>query len=230
MITCNVRNVSTVKATSCADGSLEENHQTASLGGDLEVLMVRYQQADPGAPAELVGKLSPRLLGFFSKSKLTRPDAEHLLQEFWIRIHKARHTYRPGAPVLPWVYAIARYTLIDGHRRLNRTRWFQEIDSGHVPETRSPVTNVDLAVDMRRLIAKLPASQQQALLMLKVTGMSLAEVARATGSTVGAVKQRAHRAYVKLRSILDDQGYFKDVKKPRCPVTPPVSTTSVWSH
>lgn len=35
--------------------------------------------------------------------------------------------------------------------------------------------------------------------MMKVAGMSLEEVARATSSTVGAVKQRAHRAYRKLR-------------------------------
>ena len=37
--------------------------------------------------------------------------------------------------------------------------------------------------------------------MLKVSGMSLEEVARATGGTVGAVKQKAHRAYVKLREL-----------------------------
>ena len=230
MVTRNVRNASTVAATSRADGLLKGKHQATRFGGDLEQLMVRYQQADPGAPAELARKLSPRLLAFFSKSRLTRPDAEDLQQEFWIRLHKARHTYRPGAPVLPWIYAIARYTLIDSRRRLKRTPWFQEIDSGHVPETRSPGTNVDLALDMSRLIAKLPANQQQAFLLIKVTGMSLAEVARATGSTVGAVKQRAHRAYVRLRSILDDQGHCKDVKKPRCPVAPPVRTTSVWSH
>ena len=38
--------------------------------------------------------------------------------------------------------------------------------------------------------------------MLKVAGMSLEEVARATSSTVGAVKQKAHRAYEKLRETM----------------------------
>ncbi len=38
--------------------------------------------------------------------------------------------------------------------------------------------------------------------MLKVTGMSLEEVARATASSVGSVKQKAHRAYETLRKLL----------------------------
>jgi RNA polymerase sigma-70 factor (ECF subfamily) len=39
--------------------------------------------------------------------------------------------------------------------------------------------------------------------MLKISGLSLEEVARATGSSVGSVKQKAHRAYQKLRELLN---------------------------
>lgn len=53
-----------------------------------------------------------------------------------------------------------------------------------------------------RMIADLPEAQRETLLMLKVAGMSLEEVAKATSSTVGAVKQRAHRAYETLRRAL----------------------------
>jgi RNA polymerase sigma-70 factor (ECF subfamily) len=56
-----------------------------------------------------------------------------------------------------------------------------------------------------RLIASLPEAQREALVMLKVSGMSLEEVARATSSTVGAVKQRAHRAYETLRRGLEKE-------------------------
>lgn len=99
--------------------------------------MARYQQADTAATAELIQRLSPMLLRFLGGSGGTRPRAEDLLQECWLRIHRSRHTYRAGAPVLPWVFAIA-----------------------------------------------------------------LEEVARATGSTIGSVKQKAHRAYAKLRESL----------------------------
>jgi RNA polymerase sigma-70 factor (ECF subfamily) len=53
----------------------------------------------------------------------------------------------------------------------------------------------------------LPQSQREVIFMLKVSGMSLEEVARATASTVGAVKQKAHRAYAALRRMLEKEGF-----------------------
>jgi RNA polymerase sigma-70 factor (ECF subfamily) len=52
----------------------------------------------------------------------------------------------------------------------------------------------------------LPESQQEVVKMLKVAGLSLEETARATGSTVGSVKQKAHRAYRRLRELLIARG------------------------
>ena len=82
--------------------------------------MERYQQADPEAPAALVGALSPALLRFFKSQVASREQADDLLQETWLRIHRVRHTYRPGEPVLPWIYAIARRVRVDGYRRTRR--------------------------------------------------------------------------------------------------------------
>ena len=58
------------------------------------------------------------------------------------------------------------------------------------------------ADDFEALLAPLPASQREVIEMLKVAGMSLEEVARATSSSVGSVKQKAHRAYENLRERL----------------------------
>ena len=52
------------------------------------------------------------------------------------------------------------------------------------------------------LVAALPEAQREVVTMLKVGGLTLEEVARATSSTVGAVKQKAHRAYEGLRKVL----------------------------
>src|ERR1700745_1599287 len=87
---------------------------------DLDHWMERYQQADPDAPATLVGALSPALLRFFRSQAAPREHADHLLQQTWLRIHRVRHTYRPGEPVLPWIYAIARRVRVDGYRRTRR--------------------------------------------------------------------------------------------------------------
>ena len=54
----------------------------------------------------------------------------------------------------------------------------------------------------QQLIADLPESQREVLTMLKVNGLSIEEVALATSSSVGSVKQKAHRAYERLRTLL----------------------------
>jgi RNA polymerase sigma-70 factor, ECF subfamily len=56
------------------------------------------------------------------------------------------------------------------------------------------------------LISPLPESQREVLTMLKVNGLSIEEVARATSSTVGSVKQKVHRAYQRLRALLGSGG------------------------
>ena len=74
---------------------------------ELRSLMRRYQGGDPAAVDELVGRVSPPLLRYFGAMRMDREDAEDLLQECWIRIHRSRHTYRQSEAVMPWVYAIA---------------------------------------------------------------------------------------------------------------------------
>ena len=168
---------------------------------DLPELMIRYQCGDdPAAVEELVRSISPLLLRFFSASEDSRNEAEDLLQECWIRIHRSRHTYRSSEPLLPWVFAIARHTRLDGYRR-KRRRQFKEIPISNVPEMpASPGRSDAIEIsEIHCLLESLPENQREVILMLKVSGMSLEEVARATSSTVGAIKQRAHRAYEKLR-------------------------------
>jgi RNA polymerase sigma-70 factor (ECF subfamily) len=132
----------------------------------------------------------------------SREHADDLLQETWVRIHRVRHTYRPGEPVLPWVYAIARRVRIDGYRRTRRIM-MHETAMEVLPERSAPVEFGKSLPAFDTLVAALPEGQREVLTMLKVGGLSLDEVARATSSTVGAVKQKAHRAYEKLRKLLE---------------------------
>jgi RNA polymerase sigma-70 factor (ECF subfamily) len=172
----------------------------------LETLLERYQQADEPATTELVQRLSPDLLRFFLAQGTTRAEAEDLLQSTWLRIHKARHTYRAGAPVLPWVFAIARHVRVDDYRKRRRIRQYESA-TDNLPEFASHqgVTPVE-TLTFESLIADLPESQREVLTMLKVNGLTLEEIALATSSTVGAVKQKASRAYAKLRILLRNSG------------------------
>jgi RNA polymerase sigma-70 factor (ECF subfamily) len=134
----------------------------------------------------------------------TREQANDLLQQTWLRIHRVRHTYRPGQPVLPWIYAIARRVRVDGYRRTRRIT-LHEIAMDAIPERpmQAAVRNPGPAFDT--LVAALPGAQREVVTLLKVGGLTLEEVARATSSTVGAVKQKAHRAYERLRKLLQAQ-------------------------
>jgi RNA polymerase sigma-70 factor (ECF subfamily) len=173
---------------------------------DVRKLMVRYQSGDAQALEELVRKLSPSLLRYFGGSGLIG-EAEDLLQEYWIQIHRSRHTYRPSDPPMPWIFAIARHVRLDGYRR-KRRRESREVLVGDLPDRLQPESQrLPAEDDIELLLGALPDSQREVLLMLKVFGMSLEEVARATSSTVGAVKQKAHRAYVSLRQVLENRKY-----------------------
>jgi RNA polymerase sigma-70 factor, ECF subfamily len=169
---------------------------------DLEQLMAAYQQGDSAAAAALIQRVSPQLHRFFLVQVASRRDADDLLQETWLRIHEARHTHRLGEPVLPWLYAIARHIRVDHYRKVQR-RALREQQVEVMPEAAAPAGGrTDRGPDLETLLGALPESQREVITMLKVAGMSLEEVARVTRSSVGSVKQKAHRAYEKLRGLL----------------------------
>jgi RNA polymerase sigma-70 factor (ECF subfamily) len=164
--------------------------------------MTQYQRADPSALDELVRRISPPLLRYFGASRVGWNDAEDLLQDCWIRIHRSRHTYRSSEPVMPWIYAIARHTRLDAYRKRRRLE-SREVLVATLPELHQTVPQAASEPDvLEHLVAHLPESQREVIVMLKVAGMSMEEVAKATSSTVGAVKQKAHRAYATLRRAL----------------------------
>jgi RNA polymerase sigma-70 factor (ECF subfamily) len=168
---------------------------------ELRTLMTQYQSADPAALDELVRRVSPPLLRYFSNSQFGRNDAEDMVQDCWLRIHRSRHTYRSSEPLMPWIYAIARHTRLDAYRKRRRLA-AREVLVGSVPDTLYRAEPAARQDDFARLVSALPDTQREVLFMLKVSGMSLEEIARATTSTVGAVKQKARRAYSTLRRAL----------------------------
>ncbi|HSU60196.1 MAG TPA: RNA polymerase sigma factor [Bryobacteraceae bacterium] len=171
---------------------------------ELQHWMLRYQAADPDAARALIRSLSPALFRFLSSQVSTRDEAEDLLQEAWLQIHKARHTYRRGEPVLPWIYAIARHVRVDGYRRRHRIAQ-REVATDVLPERRTNDSIHSQLPDFEVLMSYLPDNQREVVTLLKVEGLSLEEVARVTASTVGSVKQKAHRAYKRLREILTQE-------------------------
>jgi RNA polymerase sigma-70 factor, ECF subfamily len=172
---------------------------TASSSSVLQELMSRYQQADAPSVRLLIERLSPQLYRFFAGQMGSRTDAEDMLQDLWLRIHQMRHTYSPGEPVLPWLYAIALRVRTDNYRRRSRIA-SRETAVAVLPEI-SKHQSAAPPITFEELVAPLSERQRAIVTMLKVNGMSLDDVSRATATTVGAVKQEAHRAYEHLRQL-----------------------------
>src|SRR5580704_13141495 len=172
----------------------------------LESLMARYQEGDFAAATTLVSRLSPQLHRFFLVQFVSRRYADDLLQETWLRIHEVRHTYQPDKPVLPWLYAIARNVRVDHYRKTLRAEGRQQSLDENL-EIPQPAGGAARVPDLEAILGTLPESQREVIAMLKVAGMSLEEVARATSSSVGSVKQKAHRAYQRLRERLGAIGW-----------------------
>ena len=176
---------------------------------ELDSLMAAYQQGDHDAATTLIERVSPMLHRFFLAQVANWRYADDLVQDTWLRIHSARHTYHPGEPVLPWIYAIARHVKVDSYRKVHRTE-IREQQVDVLPEVAAPAAAAaQQGPDLESLLRMLPESQREVIVMLKVSEMSLEQVAKATSSSVGSVKQKAHRAYEKLREALLELGFGK---------------------
>ena len=169
---------------------------------DIETLLAAYQQADREATSLLIHRVNPVLYRYFYGHTRNRQEAEDLVQEAWLRIHRARHTYRPGLPALPWLYSIADHTRIDIYRKRKRSTTHEvACDEPAEPAHRASAPTA-AQINWNGLLAKLPESQREVLVLMKYSGLSLDEVARLKGSTIGAVKLKAHRAYESLKAML----------------------------
>lgn len=160
--------------------------------------MARYQAGDFAAARSLIEQLSPALRRFFAVQSASRAHADDLLQDTWLRIHRVRRTYRPGEPLLPWLYAIARYVRVDHFRKLSRSAAREQPLEEASAAAEAAGENGD-GEELEALLAPLSSSEREVIEMMKIAGMSLEEVARALSLSVGAVKQRVHRAYERLR-------------------------------
>jgi RNA polymerase sigma-70 factor (ECF subfamily) len=106
---------------------------------------------------------------------------------------------------LPWLFSIARRVRVDNYRK--RRRASREIGIDGLPELPARESAAAAGPQFSELTAPLPPGQRAVLSMLKEEGLSIEEIARATLSTPAAVKQKAHRAYARLRTLLDTAGF-----------------------
>lgn len=173
--------------------------------------MDRYACGDAGAFPDLHRALYPRLLAFLTRVSGSATVADDLVQETFLRMHRARSTFVHGGAVLPWVYAIARNVQID-HARSAKLRNTERLPSDPGPDpayarasdAESAAIAAETARAVERVLARIPPAQRDAFVLIRYEGLSVHDAAAVLGTTVTAVKLRAFRAYEALRAELDD--------------------------
>lgn len=179
----------------------------------LGALFCAGREGDEARYAQALRECAMRLRRFIA-SKLQRMapgmagDTEDVVQECLLALHLKSHTYDATQPFEPWLYAVARYKLIDLLRRrqpgrelsldlLAETQEFAKPD-----ESTEPHAGADLAV----LLAQLPDKQRRPIELVKLEGRSVAEAAATTGLSISAVKVGIHRGLKALAKRLAAEG------------------------
>jgi RNA polymerase sigma-70 factor (ECF subfamily) len=168
--------------------------------------MATAQSGDERAYRALLEELLPVVRRQVRARIPTAADAEDVVQNALIAIHRGRRTYQPGRPFGPWMRTIVRHCTIDWFReRGRRARREVAVESPDlfagaslVEDPRSEALSEPLAEALRAL----PEKQREAVELIHVRGLSVAEAALEAGVSTGALKVRAHRGYRALRARL----------------------------
>jgi RNA polymerase sigma-70 factor, ECF subfamily len=169
--------------------------------------MLAYRGGDAGAFETLYRRHRGALYRFVLRSLKQRAAAEELFQEVWIRVIEARSRYSPQARFTTWLYTIAHNLLVDHWRRkgLSLVQLDEELA---IAASDNPARQAEARESLARLLQALealPPAQREAFLLHEEAGLSVAEIAAATGAGEEAAKSRLRYAMAKLKAAVEDE-------------------------
>lgn len=174
----------------------------AEKSDDWMQLLVSANAGDSRAYALFLRSVTPVIRGIVRAKgrQLGEANCEDIVQEVLLAIHLNRHTLRDGAPVKPWLYAIARYKVVDAFRlRGNRIDVPIELFSDDLPAEAAP--DPTEAADMAKMIGMLDQRSAEIVRRIGMEGEDAAETGRALDMTEGAVRVALHRALKTLARL-----------------------------
>lgn len=163
----------------------------------LRALLLLALNGNNAAYAAFLTRSSVHLRAYFRRRLVTFPDdVEDLVQETLLALHNQRHTYRSSQRLTPWLYAIARYKLIDSLRAHSARRSLEvpidaEMSDNALVEKDS--AHAEARRDLMKLIATLPDRYRLPIVKVKIEGRSVTETSLHLGISESAVKIGIHR-------------------------------------
>ena len=173
--------------------------------GQLRSWMIGGLDGDAAAHASLLRALVPLLRAFYRRRISTgHDDIEDMVQETLIAVHTRRGTYDRNRAFTAWLFAIARYKMIDQFRRTRRTVPIEDLDGILVAEGFEAACTARIDVD--DLLKTLPPKQARAIRATRLEGASVADAASAAGIGESDVKVSVHRGLKTLAARIAGHG------------------------
>lgn len=166
-----------------------------------EGLMAAYAAGDHRALEALFNRYAAVLLRVLQR-QVSSEEAEDLVQQTFLQVHRARHDFDASQRFRPWLFTIALNLRREHHRRRGRR---PETLLAQLPERSAPVwvdNAHDAAGDLDWALASLPFEQREVIELHWLEGLSFREIAETMSLSRAAALARAHRGYVRLRSLL----------------------------
>jgi len=165
-------------------------------------LMVGAQAGDKEAFRALVNEIGPAITNFVRQRIFDPTELEDVCQEILLEIYESRHTFDAKRPLEPWLFAIARYVVIN-HRRRQRLRATHQQLTDAIADTAGENPG-NVLTRLRQALSQLPPFQREALMMTKIEGLSIAESSLRAGTSSANMKVRVHRAATFLKKAILD--------------------------
>ncbi len=176
-----------------------------------EDLMLAYRDGDARAFETLYHRHKGPLYRYLTRQCGDRRIAEELFQDVWARLIQARRRYTVRARFTTYLYTLAHNRLIDHYRRQGRLPASFGLDAeprgealaanpGCEPEQRAVAEQT--AQRFAAALAALPEAQREAWLLREESGLSVEEIAIATGVAHEAAKSRLRYANKRLRKAM----------------------------
>lgn len=169
-----------------------------------EVLLARANDGDGAAFARFLHAVTPTLRAVIRRRGDGLPPDQHedILQEVLLAIHLKRQTWRRDAPVRPWLYAVARYKVVDAFRRRGASMTLPIEDFAEV----LPEQNVAVPLSERDTEVMLGMIDARSALLVRAValdGKTAEEAGETVGLTAGAARVALHRAMRRLSGLAE---------------------------
>jgi RNA polymerase sigma-70 factor (ECF subfamily) len=165
----------------------------------LRHLMVQSQKGDRKAYVPLLEECGHWLQRYFRR-RAPAHQLDDLVQDTLMSLHRKLASYDPARPFTPWLAALARYRWIDHLRRVYRAG---EVELGDDVTARDEEGAIVARMSLERLLAQLSPAQAQAIELVKIEGLSVAEAARRCGQSEPLIKVNIHRGLKKLAALVE---------------------------